>query len=168
MKKHLLILFAICLGTLMAVSCNRENGEGGGSDGGGNTGSKTTIQYKMLDTYKFNSETVQISSCFHYNIKYVDANGQTVELNNISAPWSIPAFDVKSPFTARIEGTIIYNENELPDGPINFGAAPKIYVTGTSTVYDDDITGHFDTKAKFLEFIATHPDRLHFKIEHTF
>lgn len=163
MKKHLLVLLAICIGGLMVVSCNREN-EGGG----GNTGSKTTIQYKMLDTYLFSSQPVQISSCFHYNIKYVNANGQTVELNNVSAPWTLPAFEIKPPFKAKLEGTIVYNENELPDGPIYFGAAPKIVNVGTTVSYGDDITGYFETKAKFLEFIATHPDRLHFTVEHTF
>lgn len=163
MKKLLFFLTMVCLGGMIVMSCNRENDEGSGS-----TGSKTTIQYKMLDTYLFGNQTVQISPCFHYNLKYVDANGQTVELNNVSAPWALPAFEVKSPFTAKIEGTIIYNENELPDGPIYFGAAPKIVNVGTTVSYGDDITGYFETKAKFLEFIATHPDRLHFTVEHTF
>ena len=43
MKRHLLILMAICLGGLMAISCNRENGDdNGGSGTGGNK--KITIQ----------------------------------------------------------------------------------------------------------------------------
>lgn len=169
MKKHLLVLLAICLGGLMAVSCNHdENNDGGGN--GNNNNDKITVQYQMLDSYKLNSETVHISPCFHYNIKYVDVNGKTVELNNISAPWSIPSFDTKAPYTALIEGDIIYNESELPDGPVIFGAIPKINIlqNGTMVVYDNDNTNYFNTKEKFLEFIATHQDRLHFKVEHKF
>jgi hypothetical protein len=149
---------------LTVVSCNRENG------GGSNTGSNITVQYKMSETYKFNSETVQISPGFRYNIKYVDATSKTVEVNDVTAPWTLPSFEVKPPFTARIEGTIVFNENELPDGPISFGAAPNICVLkdGNQVIYDNDVTGHFTTKEKFLEYAASHPEKMQFKVEHTF
>jgi hypothetical protein len=163
MKKHLLFLLAICTVALMTVSCNRENG------GGGNTGSNIKVQYKMLESYNLAGEIVQISPGFHYNIKYVDATGKTVEVNNVTAPWVLPAFEVKSPFTAIIEGTIVFNENELPDGPIHFGAAPKICVlkSGDQVIYDNDVTGYFNTKEKFLEYAASHPEKMSFKVERT-
>ena len=112
-----------------------------------------------------------VSPCFHYNIKYVDATGKTVEVNNISAPWTLPVFDVKSPYTAKVEGTIVYNESDLPEeGPINFGAVPNIHVSANGKTYDygDPIAGSFSSKQQFLDFIATHLDRLKFKVEKTF
>ena len=172
MKRHLLFLLAICLGGLMAVSCDRnnENGEGGGS-GSGSSETKIAIQYQMKDSFTQTGGTATVSPCFHYNVKYVDATGKTVEVNNISAPWTLPVFDVKSPYTAKIEGTIVYNESDLPEeGPINFGAVPNIHVSANGKTYDygDPITGTFSSKQQFLDFIATHPDRLKFKVEKTF
>jgi len=172
MKRHLFILMAICLGGLMAISCNHENGDDNvGSGTGGNK--KITIQYQMKDSFKQNGQTLQISPYFHYNLKYVDATGKTVEVNNVSAPWNLPAFEVKAPFTAKIEGTIVYNESELPEtGTIIIGAVPNIHYTENGVVKDRELNdapvGQFSSKAQFLNFISTHPDRLTFTLEHTF
>lgn len=161
MKKHLILILTICIGGLMAVSCNRENGGSGST-----TASNPTVQYKMLDSYKLNGQEVQFTPGFSYNIKYVDATGKTVEVNNVTAPWTLPAFEVKCPFTAKIEGTILFNESDLPDGPITFGAAPKICVLkdGKQVIYDDDVTSYFNTKEKFLEYAASHPEKMKFKV----
>lgn len=164
MKKLLFILAMVCVGGMIAISCNRENG------GGSNTGSNPTVLYKMMPSYKANGQEVQFTPGFSYNLKYVDATGKTVEVNNVTAPWTSPAFEVKGSFTAKIEGTIIFNENDLPDGPIAFGAAPKICVLKGSNqaIYDNDVTGYFNTKEKFLEYVASHPEKLKFKVEHAF
>lgn len=172
MKRHLFILMAICLGGLVAISCNRENGDdNGGSGTGGNK--KITIQYQMKDHFTQNGQQLQISPYFHYNLKYVDATGKTVEVNNVSAPWTLPAFEVKAPFTAKIEGTIVYNESELPEtDTIIIGAVPNIHYTENGVVKDRELNdapvGQFSSKAQFLNFISTHPDRLTFTLEYTF
>lgn len=172
MKRHLFILMAVCLGGLMAISCNRENGDD--NDGSGTGGNKKiTIQYQMKDHFTQNGQQLQISPYFHYNLKYVDATGKTVEVNNVSAPWTLPAFEVKAPFTAKIEGTIVYNESELPEtGTIIIGAVPNIHYTENGVVKDRELNdapvGQFSSKAQFLNFISTHPDRLTFTLEHTF
>jgi hypothetical protein len=172
MKRHLFILMAICLGGLMAISCDRENGDDNG--GSGTSGDKKiTIQYQMKDHFTQNGQQLQISPYFHYNLKYVDATGKTVEVNNVSAPWTLPAFEVKAPFTAKIEGTIVYNESELPEtDTIIIGAVPNIHYTENGVVKDCELNdapvGQFSSKAQFLNFISTHPDRLEFTLEHTF
>jgi len=171
MKKFLFILTIVFVGGLIATSCNRENSENGGSGTGGNK--KITVQYQMKDSFTQNGQSLSISPCFHYNLKYVDATGKTVEVNNVSAPWTLPAFEVKAPFTAKIEGTIVYNESELPEtGAIVIGAVPNIHYTENGVVKDHGLNnapvGQFSSKAQFLNFISTHPDRLTFTLEHTF
>ena len=127
----------------------------------------------MKDSFKQNGQTLPISPYFHYNLKYVDATGKTVEVNNVSAPWNLPAFEVKAPFTAKIEGTIVYNESKIPEtGTIIFGAVPNIHYIENGVVKDRDLNdapvGQFSSKEQFLNFISTHPDRLTFTLEHTF
>lgn len=158
-KLSLLTASLLCL-VLSFSSCKKDKND---------SQSSITVEYKMLGSLQVTGQTQPsiISSCFHYNLSYVNDQGQTVTLNNVSAPWSIAPFEVKSPFTARIEGIIIYNENELPDGPIEFGALPNInYIkNGTTINKNDNNINHFSSKSQFLEFIATHPDRLKFKVE---
>lgn len=170
MKKLLFILTIVFVGGLIAASCNRENGENGGS---GTSGKKITVQYQMKDSFTQNGQSLPITPCFHYNLKYIDATGKTVEVNNVSAPWTLPAFEVKAPFTAKIEGTIVYNESELPEtGVIVIGAVPNIHTNenGVSKDYgpENTPTGQFNSKEQFLSFIASHPERLTFTLEHTF
>ena len=171
MKRHLFILMAVCLGSLIAMSCNRENGDDNG--GSGTSDKKITVQYQMKDHFTQNGQQLQISPYFHYNLKYVDATSKTVEVNNVSAPCTLPAFEIKAPFTAKIEGTIVYNESELPEtGTIIIGAVPNIHYIENGVAKDRELNnapvGQFSSKEQFLNFISTHPDRLTFTLEHTF
>jgi hypothetical protein len=161
MKKVLLSITLVLSVLIAFTSCKKEN----------NNSNKTIpIQYKM-ETNMFPTTGMptpqQISSCFHYNLSYVNAKGETVNITNVSPGWTSPSFEVKSPFTAKIEGTIIYDENELPDGTIVFGGVPVIYYTknGVQQHTQDEITGTFSSKSQFLDYIATHQDKLHFKAE---
>jgi hypothetical protein len=98
----------------------------------------------------------------------VNASGATVNESNVSPGWTSASFDAKSPFTAKIEGTITYNESELPDGTIVFGGIPVIYYTQNGVQKHtslDENTSTFSSKSQFLDYIATHPDKLHFKAE---
>lgn len=160
--KKVLLSITIVLSVLIAfTSCKKEN----------NNSNKTIpIQYKM-ETSMFPTTGMptpqQISSCFHYNLSYVNAKGETVNVTNVSPGWASTSFEVKSPFTAKIEGTITYNESELPDGTIVFGGIPVIYYTknGVQQHTQDDNTNTFSSKSQFLDYIASHPDRLKFKAE---
>ena len=167
MKKLLFFLTMVCLGGMIVMSCNRENGSNTGGD------KKIAIQYQLKNVFTQNGATQQLTPCFHYNIRYVDDTGKTVELNNVSAPWNLPAFEIKTPFTAKIEGTIVYNESEIPEtGPIYFGVVPNIHTTENGVEKDyglnDSPVGQFSSKEQFLTFIASHPERLKFTLEHTF
>lgn len=161
--KKLLLSTAIVLSILVSfTSCKKDNNN--------SQNSTIPIQYKM-ETSMFPTTGMPtpqpISSCFHYNISYVNAKGESVNVNNVNPGWTAASFDVKSPFTAKIEGTIIYNESELPDGTIVFGGIPVIYYTqnGVQRHTQDDITKTFSSKSQFLDYIATHQDKLHFKAE---
>ena len=164
MKKLLLSITIVLSVLIVFTSCKKENN---------NSQNKTIpIQYKMetsmLPTTGMPTPQ-QISSCFHYNLSYVNAKGETVNVTNVSPGWASTSFEVKSPFTAKIEGTITYNESELPDGTIVFGGLPVIYYTknGVQQHTQDDITKTFSSKSQFLDYIATHQDKLHFKAEIT-
>ena len=160
--KNLLLSITIVLSVLIVfTSCKKENN---------NSQNKTIpVQYKMetsMSPTTGMSTPQPISSCFHYNLSYVNANGETVNVSNVSPGWN-SSFEVKSPFTAKIEGVITYDENELPDGTIVFGGVPVIYYTknGVQQHTQDEITGTFSSKSQFLDYIATHQDKLHFKAE---
>ena len=160
--KKVLLSITIILSVLIAfTSCKKEN----------NSKNNTfPIQYKMeasMPATTGQTEPMQISSCFHYNLSYVNAKGETVNVNNVSPGWTAPSFEVKSPFTAKIEGTITYNENELPEGTIVFGGIPVIYYTqnGVQRHTQADNANKFSSKSQFLDYIATQPDRLEFKAE---
>lgn len=162
MKKVLLSITLVLSVLIAFTSCKKEN-----SNSKNNT---FPIQYKMeafMSPTTGQTEPMQISSCFHYNLSYVDAKGETVNVNNVSPGWAAAPFEVKSPFTAKIEGTITYNESELPDGPIVFGGIPVIYYTqnGVQRHTQADNANQFSSKSQFLDYIASHPDRLKFKAE---
>lgn len=170
MKKRLLILMTVCLGILTIVSCNKNNENEG--DNGSND-KKISIQYQMKEGITQNGDFLSLSPCFHYNIQYVDAAGKTVEVNNVTVPSDLAGFEVKAPFTAKIEGTIVYNEADLPDtGPIVFGAVPAIRTIENGTVKEYTLNNsplsRFPSKEQFLDYIATHQDRLTFTLEQSF
>ena len=162
MKKVLLSITIILSVLITFTSCKKENNN--------SKNNIFPIQYKMeaaMPPTTGQTEPMQISSCFHYNLSYVNASGETVNVNNVSPGWAATSFEVKSPFTAKIEGTIIYNENELPDGTIVFGGIPVIYYTqnGVQRHTVADNANRFSSKSQFLDYISTHQDKLHFKAE---
>ena len=118
-----------------------------------------TLTYKIFNEYTFTNpfsgetKTYTLSPCFKFDFTYVDANGSTVEMKNVSAPWE-KQLTVKKPFTAKLEGKLVYEESELPD-TIFYGTPYKISFTGNGTILvDDDEAVKKTTKEKFMEYVA--------------
>jgi hypothetical protein len=83
-----------------------------------------------------------------------------VEVNDPTLPWT-KEITVTTPFEAKLEGNVTYNENEIPaEGKINFGTLGSI---STSTdVTPSTNMSVFNSKQQFLDFISTHTDKLNY------
>lgn len=99
-----------------------------------------------------------MSPGLYFNVNYTDADGQTVSLENVSAPWS-KEITVKLPFDAKIEGKVTFVEEELPE-TVSFCKFIHIAYDG----FSQGIDSHLDmSKEKFLEQIVNqHPEKLEF------
>lgn len=153
MKKHFSIV-AIALMALVVTfgSCKKDP-----KPTPAPTEKEYTVTYQIPDTYQFlNPETFQyetkplnISDCFSFEFTYIDADGKTVEVKDVKAPWS-KSITVKAPFTAKMEGKSVYNENELPDR-VTYSTHSKITVNTSS--YKEGAHGTM-TKENFLGHVS--------------
>lgn len=154
MKRHISIL-AICMMALVVAfgSCKKDNPTQP-------TDAKTyTVKYKIDNQATFTNPltgettTLTLSPCFKFDFTYVDAEGKTVEKTGVTAPWET-TLSVKRPFTAKMEGELVYDENDLPDD-IYYGTPWAISITGNGTILSDNDAniGHV-TKENFLGHIA--------------
>ena len=75
------------------------------------SGPSTATFYYNVSNY---DEPHTASDCFHFSFSYKDANGNMVEVNNATLPWT-KAITANLPFTAKLEGIITYDEAEMPD-----------------------------------------------------
>lgn len=108
-----------------------------------------------------------MSDCFKLNVTYTNAKGESVTETGVVLPWE-KSFEVTSPFKAKMEGEIVYNESELPDEVV-FGKRYGIgYYNNSSLVIE--MVGAFsvDDKEGFLELLQHNPDRLKFTEEKNF
>ena len=96
---------------------------------------------------------------------YNCADGNPVEVKGVTLPWSIAAFDVKAPFTAKVEAKPVYNEADLPDEFV-YGANAVIYKNGVQAKRSNDIYKRI--KVKFLQTAQESPEELIIKAETDF
>lgn len=81
-----------------------------------------------------------------------------VEVNDPTLPWT-KEITVTTPFEAKLEGKVTYNENELPEeGKVCVGALCTIKTDNNKTA--DPSYQQFRDKQQFLDFLSTHPDML--------
>ena len=101
-----------------------------------------------------------LSPCFRANVSYKNADGEMVNVENVSLPWTSEEMTVTKPFDALIEGVMLFNEEELPDTVV-YGRLPSLYI-------DDQLVGlsfasmNMWPKAGFINMVTEHPDRLNF------
>lgn len=159
MKKIALLIATLFTVSMMITGCNREDP----------TPEPTPNTYTVV--YKIDNQSLVtsdiMSPCFKMNVSYTDANGQLVTENNVTLPWS-KSVDVKTPFHAKMTGTLTYNEAELPDHVV-FGLIRGIglYVNGSGNVsMEGEMSG--TSKENFLRLATEHPEKLQFSMEKDF
>ncbi len=133
---------------------------------------KYSVRYELNNVQEFTNPltgevtTFTISPCFKANFSYTDADGQMKEMTNVALPWSTEIV-VEKPFTAKMEGSIDYEESELPD-EVTYGTLYGVrYKLVGSDLYSGAVDGSAATtdKERFLQFMESHPDRLKFSKE---
>ena len=159
MKKVTFFLAALLIGGMMFTGCKKENPQPTPDTPAQTT---KTVVYTMDNVMKDSnsSATLTVSPYFHYTFKYKDANGTMVEVNDPTLPWT-KEISVTTPFEAKLEGTVTYNENELPEeGDIIFGTLGSIKSGDDKTIPQN--ASKFHARQQFLDFISTHADRLNY------
>ena len=117
------------------------------------TPTETTIEYSVSNVM----DSVTLSPCFHFNINYTDANGETVEVKNAQLPWG-QSIKVKPVFDAKLECVITYNEDELPE---------TVYLVKNIQINLPNAEIHEYsrmTKEHFIELVEQDPNALKFSV----
>lgn len=160
MKKLAFIMLAITFVGSILTGCKKSQN----NDNPTSTSNEYTVGYAI-----WGSEQAAYSPCFKFNLAYTDANGQTVTKENVSGYW-FTAITVKAPFTGKIEGTIIYNEDELPAEHIilprnvastGFGQGANVGFSSLN-MHMEVLLTTYKTKERFLQRVAENPDLLKF------
>ena len=123
---------------------------------------KYAISNESRVTHPLSGEEIVtvLSPCFHFDIRYVDANGNTVEEHNVTAPWE-KTLSITKPFHAKLEGTATFVESELPD-TLNFGKPYSIKISDNGALlFDSSNSMTTLNKETFLEHFAG-TDRMSF------
>ena len=166
MKKIALILTSLLIGSMIIIGCSKKdsaandnNNSGGGGD---EPTTKTMVRYK-IDTI---SAQYPIANVFKYKITYFVGENDSVIVNNVTLPWVSPEFEVpEKPFWAIVKGEASFNEEDIPDRAFSFSYRPTVFENGHS-VWTTGKDHNFDSKQKFLDRIAEHPDLLDFRGQH--
>ena len=154
MKKVMFLLTALLIGGMMLTGCKKDNTDP--------TSKTYKISYALENT---SAAGLTTADCFKFDVTYTGADGNQVEVKGVTLPWSIAAFDVKSPFTAKVEAKPVYNEDELPEVFV-YGANAVIYRDAKVVKRYDDI--YKSTKVKFLRTVQESPEELVIKTEYAF
>lgn len=168
MKKHItiVVLALISLATVFS-GCKKDNDESDSKQ-------KYIVRYELSnvqqEVYPLTGDTITftISPCFKANFTYTDANGQAKEMTNVALPWS-EEITLEASFTAKIEGSLNYEESELPE-EVTFGAIYAIlYKPIEAQVFSGEMSGQAGTtdKERFIQLMEAHPDRLNFSKEYS-
>ena len=170
MKRLLLLLFSsLLVVSMMIVGCKKSSST---DDPVQPTPQPTppveetaVIKYHVHTVIHTTAEDMILSPCFRANVSYKNADGEMVNVENVSLPWTSEEITVTKPFEALIEGKMLFNEEELPDTVV-YGRLPSLYI-------DDQLMGlsfasmNMWGKENFLRMVTEHPDRLDFNYSRT-
>ena len=173
MKKVTFLLATLLIGGMMLTGCKKDETPNNGGNNGGNTPTTEkvfSVKYELLETAEVEGEMVSVIPGCKFNVSYVDAEGKTVEVQQVTAPWSVTIENVKSPFTASMEGTVTYDESQIPETNVAFVKLPLISFIGTgspapSTSFQ---CSKFGTKQQFLDRVQQNPRLLQFSVNKSF
>ena len=163
MKKVMFLLATLIIGGMMFSGCKKDTPTPTPTPEPTPTPTTTTVVYKVEKEF----ENRVMSDCFKLNVTYTNAKGESITETGVVLPWE-KSFEVTSPFTAKMEGELVYNENELP-GEVIYGKRYGIGYYNKSTLVID-MVGAFskDDKEDFLEVLQNNPNRLKFSEEKAF
>ena len=158
MKKVTFLLATLIVGGMMLTGCKKDDQNNNGNNGETPaTEVVYSVKYELLETAQVSTgSTFSVLPGCTFDVSYVNAEGNTVEVKNVTAPWSVTVDNIKKPFTAKLEGTVSYDEAQLPETDINFVKFPQITITpsvGQAVVSNEFFYDYFRTKQKFLDAI---------------
>lgn len=158
MKKVTFLLAALLVGGMMLTGCKKDDQNNNGNNGEAPaTEVVYSVKYELLETAQVSTgSTFSVLPGCTFDVSYVNAEGNTVEVKNVTAPWSVTVDNIKKPFTAKLEGTVSYDDAQLPETDINFVKFPQITITpsvGQAVVSNEFFYDYFRTKQKFLDAI---------------
>lgn len=160
MKKVSFLFAALLIGGMMLTGCKKP------SEPSTPTSQTIKVSYALENTVTLTGGIVQTTSdCFKFDVTYTGADGNPVEVKNVTLPWSGDSFDVKAPFKAKIEARPVYNEDDLPDD-LTYGAIAFICKNGEKIGRGGEIYNR--TKVKFLQTAQENPEYLYIKTEYDF
>ena len=160
MKKVTFLLATLLIGSIVFTGCKKDNNASGDS-----TSKTFKVSYALENTATVEGVVITTDECFKFDVTYNGADGNPVEVKGVTLPWSIAAFDVKAPFTAKVEAKPVYNEADLPDEFV-YGANDVIYKNGAQAKRSNDIYKRI--KVKFLQTAQESPEELIIKTEREF
>lgn len=156
MKKLVVLMAAVLLGSIVFTGCKKD---------GDTTGKSIKVSYKIGNQKEVMGVNYVTSDCFKFDVTYTGADGKPVELKGVSLPWASDPFEVKGSFKASLEAKAVYTEAELSDNLV-YGALGAI-LNGTDEVAKSGEIGDY-TKADFLQMAADMPDQLITKVNYDF
>jgi len=160
MKKVTFLLATLLIGSIVFTGCKKDNNTPSDS-----TSKTFKVSYALENTATVEGVVITTDECFKFDVTYNGADGNPVEVKGVTLPWSIAAFDVKAPFTAKVEAKPVYNEADLPDEFV-YGANAVIYKNGAQAKRNNDIYKRI--KVKFLQTAQESPEELIIKAETDF
>ena len=174
MKKLTFLLATLLIGGMMFTGCKKDTPNNGGNEGGGGNTPTTekvySVKYELLESAEVEGVVSSVIPGCKFNVSYVDADGKTIEVQQVTAPWSVTIENVKTPFAAKMEGTVTYDESQIPDTNFFFVKLPMISFigTGTPSPVNSFKSYYFRSKQKFLDGVQQNPRLLQFEVSKTF
>lgn len=117
----------------------------------------STITFYYTVTNIDNATSAVGSDCFHFNLSYKDADGNMVEVNDAELPWT-KSITTTIPFEAKLQGTITYEEAEMPDD-VYFIRGYQVSISPNESLDTDSYHG---TKENIIALLNNNPYLLTF------
>lgn len=164
MKKLSFLLATLIIGGMMLTGCKKSESTPEPEP------TPVSTAYRVVYTVSNTNvlQTAFISDCFKVDVTYTDANGESVTVNGATLPWT-KTVEVEAPFHAVMTGSLVFNEDELPDR-VTVGVCKDLSVykgesliSGSAGLTPGTIMDF--TKTKFFEVLEHDPDFLKFTSE---
>ena len=149
-KKNVLCFALFAAFAMIFTGCNKEKEKENNQEP---IPSTMTLYYTV--TNEADGHTA--ADCFHYNISYTDADGSTVTVEDAQMPWT-KSIKVPTSFVAKLEGTITYDEADMPD----YVCFIKAYQISPSPNAELERHHTHGTKEHMLQAFHDHPENLTF------